>query len=109
MSVEDPLNYNNLDIRLDLDDINKDEIPEELNFIYETQVDLNELYQRMRKEISKIDKFDNFSIKKTKSEINENLKVFVKHWKNNFEFFLGLINNVLNKPILKDNVVNIKK
>ena len=109
MSEEDPLNYNNLDFRLDLDDINKDEIPEELNFIYETQVDLNELYQRMRKEISKIDKFDNFSIKKTKSEINENLKVFIKHWKNNFEFFLGLINNVLNKPILKDNVVNIKK
>ena len=61
MSEEDPSNYNNLDFRLDLDDINKDEIPEELNFIYETQVDLNELYQRMK--ISKIDKFDNFSIK----------------------------------------------
>jgi len=72
-------------------------------------VDLNDLFKKMRLEISKIDKFDRFSISRTESEINQNLKIFLKNWHTNFKFILRLINTDLNRPIVKDNVVNIKK
>ena len=77
MSVEDPLNYNNLDIRLDLDDINRWNTWGIKFYIWNSSG--SKWIVSKNEKISKMTNLIIFQLK-NKSKINENLK-FVKHWK----------------------------